>query len=88
MKLLVQSFIQVSGDNIGIIPIFKNSGADSLTGKMTSVIQGSTDTTFYVITLYFSTVGISKIKNSLWIGLFANLVGILVGIILTLLFMN
>lgn len=70
-----------------MIDIFKNSGADSLAGKMASVIQGSTDTTFYVITLYFSSVGIKKIKNSLWIGLFADLVGISIGIILVSLFM-
>ncbi len=71
-----------------LIDIFKTSGADSLAGKMASVIQGSTDTTFYVITLYFSTVGITKIRNSLWIGLFADLVGISVGIFLTLMFMS
>lgn len=70
-----------------MIDIFKNSGADSLAGKMASVIQGSTDTTFYVISLYFSSVGIKKIKNSLWIGLFADLVGISIGIILVSLFM-
>ncbi len=71
-----------------LIDIFKNFGPDSLAGKMASVIQGSTDTTLYVITLYFSTVGIKKIKNSLWIGLFADFVGITLGILLTLKFMS
>lgn len=70
-----------------MIDIFKTSGVDSLAGKMASVIQGSTDTTFYVISLYFSTVGITKIRNSLWIGLFADFVGISMGIILVSLFM-
>ncbi len=70
-----------------MIDIFKTSGVDSLAGKMASVIQGSTDTTFYVITLYFSTVGITRIRNSLWIGLFADFVGISMGIILVALFM-
>lgn len=70
-----------------LIDIFKTSGVDSLAGKMASVIQGSTDTTFYVITLYFSTVGITKIRNSLWIGLFADFIGISIGIILVSLFM-
>lgn len=61
-------------------------GPDSLYGMMASVIQGSTDTTIYVIALYFSSVGIKKIKNAMWIGLFADLVGISVAIFLTVQF--
>ena len=66
--------------------ILQNSGPDSLAGMMASAIQGSTDTTFYVITLYFSSVGIRKIGNSLPVGLFADMAGILTAILLTLLF--
>lgn len=66
-----------------MVQIFKKFGVDSLFGTMASVIQGSTDTTLYVIALYFSSVGIKKIRNSLWIGLFADLVGISVAIFLT-----
>ncbi len=66
-----------------MVQIFKKFGVDSLFGTMASVIQGSTDTTLYVIALYFSSVGIKKIKNALWIGLFADLVGISVAIFLT-----
>ncbi|MDE6195755.1 MAG: spore maturation protein [Erysipelotrichaceae bacterium] len=69
-----------------LIDIFKTCGVDSIEGIMASVIQGSTDTTFYVITLYFSTVGIKKIKNSLSIGLLADLAGISMAILLTLIF--
>lgn len=71
-----------------LIDIFKNSGVDSLAGIMASIIQGSTDTTVYVITLYFSTVGIKKIKNSLAIGLLADVAGIGMAIFLTLLFFS
>lgn len=66
--------------------IFKVMGPDSFVGRLASVIQGCTDTTIYVIALYFSSVKITKIKYSLWVGLFADLVGILVAIILTNLF--
>ncbi len=62
--------------------IFLNYGPDSLIGKISSMIQGSTDTTFYVLTLYFGSVGIKKIKYSLWAGLFCDLVGIVCAIIL------
>lgn len=66
--------------------IFTNFTPDSLMGRLASVIQGSTDTTFYVIALYFSTVGIKKIRYSLKVGLFADFVGILVSFILIYLF--
>lgn len=62
--------------------IFVNIGVDSLAGKIGSVIQGSTDTTFYVITLYFGSVGIKKIRYALWAGLFADLIGIISSIII------
>lgn len=64
--------------------IFQTSGVDSLAGNMASIIQGSTDTTVYVITLYFSSVGIRKIRNALTIGLLADVAGITMAILLTL----
>lgn len=64
--------------------IFQTSGVDSLAGNMASIIQGSTDTTVYVITLYFSSVGIRKIRNALTIGLLADVAGITMAIILAL----
>ncbi|WP_416324781.1 spore maturation protein [[Eubacterium] hominis] len=66
--------------------IFQTCGVDSLAGNMASIIQGSTDTTIYVITLYFSSVGIKKIKNSLSIGLIADVAGITMAILLSMLF--
>jgi spore maturation protein SpmB len=51
-----------------------------------SVIQGSTETTFYVLTLYFGSVGIKKIRHALWVGLLVDLIGILVSIIIVGLF--
>ncbi len=61
--------------------IFEKFTPDSYIGKIASVIQGSTDTTFYVLTLYFGTIGIKKIKYSLWAGLIADLFGIISSII-------
>lgn len=66
--------------------IFENHGPDSFIGRLASIMQGSTDTTFYVLTLYFGSVGIKKIKYALWAGLFADLVGITSSIILAHLF--
>lgn len=62
--------------------IFANSGPDSLAGRIASVIQGSTDTTIYVLTLYFGSIGIKKIKYALWVGLLSDLISIMVSIII------
>ena len=62
--------------------IFASNGPDSLVGRIGSIIQGSTDTTFYVISLYFGSIGIKKIKYALWAGLFADLLGIISSIII------
>ena len=66
--------------------IFKSFGPDSFIGRLASVLQGCTDTTIYVIALYFGTVKITKIRHALWGGLFADLVVIIAAVILTNLF--
>ncbi len=63
-------------------------GADSLACIACSAIQGSTDTTFYVLALYFGTVGVKKWRHSLKVGLIADVVGMSVAVILTLLFFS
>lgn len=62
--------------------IFTEYGPDSYIGRLASTIQGSTDTTFYIITLYFGSIGIKKIRYSLYAGLFADLVGVLASILI------
>ena len=63
--------------------IFSSYGPDSFIGRLASVIQGSTDTTFYVLTLYFGSIGVKKIRYALIAGLFADLVGIIASVIIT-----
>ena len=62
--------------------IFSTHGPDSFIGLLGSVIQGCTDTTLYVISLYFGCIGIKKIRYSLFASLFADLVGIIASIII------
>lgn len=66
--------------------ICSDYGPDSMVCKVGSVIQGSTDTTLYVLSLYFSSIGITKWKHSLKAGLVADVVGIGVGVFLSVLF--
>lgn len=71
------------GANGIMVDLFKTYGPDSLIGRMASVISGSTDTTFYVIAVYFGAVGVKKIRYSLSAGLMADLAGILAAVFLT-----
>ena len=66
--------------------IFENFGPDSLMGRLASTLQGSTDTTFYVLALYFGSVGIKKTRYALGVGLFADLVGMAMAFVLVYLF--
>ncbi|WP_066366578.1 spore maturation protein [Neobacillus fumarioli] len=61
--------------------LIANYGPDSFIGRLASVLQGSTDTTFYVLTVYFGAVGIKKMGDALKVGLLADLVGIIISII-------
>ena len=66
--------------------IFENFGPDSLMGRLASTLQGATDTTFYVLALYFGSVGIKKTRYALGVGLFADLVGMAMAFVLVYLF--
>ena len=57
--------------------ILNTFGPDSLIGRIASTVQGSTDTTLYVITVYFGSVGIKKIRYALKVGLIADIGGFL-----------
>ncbi|MBM7661175.1 spore maturation protein B [Bacillus mesophilus] len=67
--------------------IISTYGPDSFLGRLASTLQGSTDTTFYVLTVYFGAVGIKKMGDALKIGLLADLVGIIAAlVVVTLVF--
>jgi len=61
-------------------------GVDSFVGKLAATFQGSTDTTFYVLAVYFGSVGIKKTRYAISAGLFADLVGIIAAIFLAYIF--
>ncbi|OEH93530.1 spore maturation protein [Bacillus solimangrovi] len=56
-------------------------GADSFIGRLASTMQGSTDTTLYILTVYFGAVGIKKMGNALKVGLLADIIGAIVSIV-------
>lgn len=66
--------------------ILKEYGPDSFIGNLASIMQGSTDTTLYILSLYFGSIGIKKIRYSLTVGILADIVGILISILFAILF--
>ncbi len=75
-----------SGARGMMIDAMNNYGADSLVGRLASIVQGSTDTTFYVVALYYGSVAIKRIKYTLTYSLVADLMGIIAAITLVYLF--
>jgi spore maturation protein SpmB len=62
------------------------SGADSFAGRLASILQGSSDTTFYVIAVYFGAVAVKNTRYTIGVMLLADLVGILTSIALCYMF--
>ncbi|MDE7455334.1 MAG: spore maturation protein [Prevotella sp.] len=61
-------------------------GADSFVGRLSSIFQGSTDTTFYILAVYFGSVGVTKTRHAVACGLLADLAGIVAAIVICYLF--
>jgi len=63
-----------------MMEIFYVHGPDSYMGRLASTLMGSSDTTFYIIALYFGSVGIKKTRYAIPLGLFADLASLLASI--------
>lgn len=61
-------------------------GADSFVGRLSSIFQGSTDTTFYILAMYFGSVGVVRTRHAVPCGLLADFVGIIAAILICYLF--
>lgn len=69
-----------------MLDIFNTHGVDSFAGKLAATFQGSTETTFYVLAVYFGSVGIKKTRYAVTAGLLADLAGIIAAIIISFIF--
>jgi spore maturation protein SpmA len=72
--------ISGSGARGMMIDAMKTYGVDSFVGKLVSILQGSSDTTFYIIALYFGSVGINKTRYAITYGLLADMAGVIAAI--------
>lgn len=75
-----------SGARGMMIDTMNTFGADSFAGRLACCFQGSTDTTFYILAVYFGSVGISKTRHAVVCGLLADLASILAAIIVAYIF--
>ena len=70
-----------SGATALLTGIFETNGADSFVGKCAAVVAGSTETTFYAVTMYYSAACIKKIRHTLFSALLADFTAIVVSVI-------
>ncbi|MDP3915460.1 MAG: nucleoside recognition domain-containing protein [Bacteroidota bacterium] len=77
-----------SGARGMMVDVMSNYGADSFAGRVASTIQGSADTTFYILAVYFGSVGIKNTRYALTCGLIADFVGIVAAISMAYLFFH
>jgi spore maturation protein SpmA len=75
-----------SGARGMMVDAMTNYGADSFIGRLSCIFQGSTDTTFYILAVYFGSVGIVKTRHAVTCGLLADLAGIIAAIAIAYMF--
>ena len=75
-----------SGARGMMVDAMNTYGADSFAGRLACIFQGATDTTFYILAVYFGSVGIRKTRHALTCGLLADLAGIIAAIIVGYIF--
>lgn len=75
-----------SGARGMMVDAMNTYGADSFAGRLACIFQGATDTTFYILAVYFGSVGIRKTRHALTCGLLADLAGIIAAIVVGYIF--
>jgi spore maturation protein SpmA len=84
----IMKSISGSGARAMAIEAMKTYGVDSFVGRLVSILQGSSDTTFYIIALYFGSVGITKTRYAVAYGLLADLAAVIASIWVAYLFFH
>lgn len=77
-----------SGSRALMIEAMTTHGPDSFVGRLSCIFQGSADTTFYIVALYFGSVGIKNTRYAIVAGLLADLIGVITAIFLAYLFFH
>ncbi len=75
-----------SGARAMMLEVFNSAGVDSFVGHLAAIMQGSTETTFYVLAVYFGAVGITKVRHAVGCGLVADFTAMIAAIFMAYLF--
>jgi spore maturation protein SpmB len=75
-----------SGARAMMIDTMKNYGVDSFVGRLASIMQGSTDTTFYILAVYFGSVNIRNTRYAVGAGIISDVAGIIAAIFIAYIF--
>lgn len=89
-ELIIQGLFRPLSGNASLammVDIYNAYGPDSRISLASSILQGSSDTTIYIITLYFGSIGIKKYRYALTAGLLADFIGFLLTILIMLFFL-
>ncbi|MCD7913991.1 MAG: spore maturation protein [Tannerellaceae bacterium] len=88
MPTILMKPLSGSGARGMMIDAMNTYGADSFVGRLASVVQGSTDTTFYVVALYYGSIGVRNTRYTIPCSLLADLAGAIAAITLAYIFFN
>ncbi len=80
--------ISGSGSRATMIDAMQTYGVDSFVGRLACIFQGSADTTFYIVALYFGSVGIKRTRYAITYGLLADFAGVVAAIFVAYLFFH
>ena len=80
IDLVCKAVEPLAGATALLTNIYENYGPDSLVGNIASVLAGSTETTLYAVTMYFGSVGITKTRHTLFVGLLADFTALVLAI--------
>jgi spore maturation protein B len=83
VPLAIVRTLSGSGAYALLSELLRKFGPDSFTGSLASIMQGSTETTFYVLTVYFGAVGVKATRHTLSVSLLADLAGFLAAVVVT-----
>jgi spore maturation protein SpmB len=76
------------GSRALMINVMQTAGPDSFQGKLASIMQNSAETTFYIIALFFGSVGIKKVRYAISVGLLADFLGVIAAITIAYIFFH
>lgn len=89
-ELFIQAFLRPLSSNSALIimnDIYETYSPNSIIGQISSLIQGCSDTTIYIITIYFGSISVQKTYYTLYVGLLTDLITFILAVILGLMFL-